>query len=123
MEKKYEVVPVSLYKVTVNGTVTYYSQFVEMSDGYAKVMKNGKWGILTPCGNILGKIEYSEIYDFCDDIARVVKNGKYGYVDRKREKVITDCIYDKATNFKYGLADVIINKKKRRINILGKYID
>lgn len=123
MEKKYEVVPVKFYRVTVNGKVIYYAHYIEMGNGYAKVMKNGKWGILNPYGNILGRIEYSEIFDPREDVARVMRDGKYGYIDIKKNRIICDCIYDKAFDFEHGIARVVERGKIRRINILGIYVD
>lgn len=123
MEKRYQVVPVRVFRVSVNGKVNYYTHFIELGDDYAKVMSNGKWGILTPSGNIWGEIEYDEIFNFSEDIIRVKKGEKFGYLDRKTGRVISRCVYDKAFDFNNGIAKVFIEGKYRHINVIGKFID
>ena len=123
MEKKYSVVPVTVYRVSMKGKKRYYTKYKDLGDGYAAVMKKGKWGILTPEGNIWGRMEYSYIYaGFSENMLRVEKNGKYGYADKEAGRFI-DCIFDHADDFHDGKAKVKYQGEYRVINTVGKFID
>lgn len=131
MEREYEVTSINYkrgmtsinyYRVTVDRKTSYYTKYEELDNGYAKVMKNGKWAILTPCGKMLGKKEYAKIYEFYEDMIRVKKNSKYGYINRNSERII-DCIYEKAGDFKNGVAEVLYKGNKYKINKLGRLLD
>lgn len=123
MEKKYSVLPVTCYRVSVKGKVSHYAKYKELGEGYAAVMNNGKWGILTPYGNIWGKMEYSYIYpEFSENMIRVEKNGKYGYADKETGRFI-DCIFEYADDFHDGKAKVKYQGEYRMINTVGKFID
>lgn len=123
MEKKYSVVPVRYYRIIVDGKTRYYTKYKELGKGYAAVMKNGNWGILTPEGNIWGRMEYSYIYpEFSENMIRVEKNGKYGYADIETGRFI-DCIFERARDFHDGKAQVKYHGEDRTINSVGKFID
>lgn len=114
---------IEYFRVDVNGKTTYYTKYEEIGDGYAKVMKNGKWGILSPCGNVWGRTEFSKIGDsFSENMIRVYQNGKVGYADRETGRFI-GCIFDSAEDFKDGTAKVCYKGNKRTINTVGKFID
>lgn len=123
MERMYSVIPVTYYRVTANGKTSYYSKYEELDQGFARVMKNGKWGILTPQGNVWGRMEFSKIHDkFCDGLIRVEKEGKFGYADRETGRFI-ECVFDKAADFNNGIAKVKFGGSERIINSIGKFVD
>jgi len=123
MEKKYLVVQVTYYRVRAHGKTRYYTKYKELGEGYAAVMRNGKWGILTPNGNIWGRIEYSYIHmGIVENMIRVEKNGKYGYADIETGRFI-NCIFDYAYDFHDGKAKVRYKDEYRTINTAGKFID
>ena len=91
-----------------------HAYFTSSYDGnrYAKVKKDGKWGLITINGEIAISCIYDDIYefkyserfrfdgssliDFWDDegkTAVVKKNGKWGLINTKGE-VLADCIYE-----------------------------
>lgn len=123
MEKKYSVIPVTCYQVKVKGKISHYAKYKELGQGYAAVMKNGKWGILTPDGNIWGRIEYSYIHmGIIENMIRVEKNGKYGYADIETGRFI-NCIFDYAYDFHDGKAKVSYKDEYRIINTVGKFVE
>ena len=114
---------IEYFRVDVNGKVTYYTKYVEIGDGFAKVLKNGKWGILNPYGNIWGRTEFSGIGDkFSEDMIRVYQKGKVGYADRETGRFIS-CTFDSGEDFKNGVAKVQYKGKERIINTVGKFVD
>ena len=114
---------IEYYRIDVNNKRVYYSKYEELDDGFAKVMKNGRWGILTPQGNVWGALEFSNIASsFSEDMIRVSKNGKIGYADKATGRFI-NCIFDSAEDFNGGEAKVVYNGQKRIINFSGKFID
>jgi len=123
MEKRYTIVPETYYRITVGEKATLYSQYEELDDEFAKVMKDGKWGILNPNGTVWGKIEFTRIHDgFNDGFIRVEKDGKYGYADKETGRFI-DCVFDYAEDFCNGVANVRYNGEERIINFVGKFVD
>lgn len=115
---------IEYYRIDVNNKRVYYSKYEELDDGYAKVMKNGKWGILTPNGNVWGQMEYTSIASsFSEDMIRVSMGGKIGYADKSTGRFIP-CIFEAAEDFHEGVARVKCkNGKWRTINTVGKFID
>lgn len=123
MTDKYLVKRVNYYRVTVDGKTAYYTKYEELGYGFAKVMRNGKWGLLNPSGQVWGRIEFSKIHGkFCGGFIRVEKNGKFGYADKESGRFI-GCIFDYAEDFVNGRATVKYKGKMRVINAVGKFVD
>ena len=61
MKKKYSVIPVTCYQVKVNGKISHYAKYKELGQGYAAVMKKGKWGIISDKNEIIIPFEYENI--------------------------------------------------------------
>ncbi len=61
MQIKYNVEFNKRYIVTVNGKKTRYSDYEELTCGYAKVKKRGKWGLLDYKGRLVVNILYDDI--------------------------------------------------------------
>ena len=92
-----------------------YDKLGSFSEGYAAVLKDGKWGYINTKGEEMISCQYSNPYEeytsgaFHEGLAAVQKDGKWGYINTKGEEVIPislDVQY--ANNFSDGLA-VIIN--------------
>ena len=114
---------IEYFRVEVNRKVSYYTEYQEIGDGYAKVMKNGKWGIITPDGNIWGKMEFSKIGNrFCENFVKVYKNNKVGFADKETGRFI-ECIYESAEDFALSTAKVQYKGRVRTINALGQFVD
>lgn len=114
---------IEYFRVDGNGKSVYYTTYIKIGDGFAKVLKNGKWGILNPCGKIWGRTEFSGIDDkFSEGIIRVYQNGKVGYADKETGRFI-ECVFDSGEDFKNGVAKVIYRGKERTINTIGKFVD
>lgn len=85
-----------------------YEDIHPFSEGLAAVKKNGKWGFIDTCGNLVIPFtdEYVPTYVFSDGLAVVsTKGGKYGYINTKGEIAIP-CIYTNAKAFSEGVAAV-----------------
>lgn len=89
--------------------------------GYAKVERNGKWGIIDMEANMLIPIIYDQIDNFSEGYAKVTLNGKNGYVSTDA-KIILPIEYDQAGNFKNGKVEVSKNGKWGMINHKGEEI-
>jgi hypothetical protein len=68
------------------------------SDGYAKVFKNGKWGVINTAGQDIILCIYDEIRERLtlssgDPLLCTYKNSKWGVVDMEGKEVIP-CVYD-----------------------------
>ena len=92
-----------------------YDKLGSFSEGYAAVLKEGKWGYINIKGEEVISCQYSNPYEeytsgaFHEGLAAVQKDGKWGYINTKGEEVIPinlDVQY--ANCFSDGLA-VIIN--------------
>lgn len=59
----------------------------------ARVVKNGKWGIVDAQGSVLAPCEYDHIANFSDGFAWVEKNNKCGYINMQG-KLVVPCVYD-----------------------------
>ena len=67
-------------------------------NGFARVLKNKKWGFIDNQCNILVNPKYDYANDFSKDIAKVQLNGKTGYINTKGEQ-ITNVLFDSGYNF------------------------
>ncbi len=79
-------------------------------DGFANVVKDGKWGVVNADGKLVLETVYEytpgEVYEgFFNGLTVVMQNGKYGFVNEEGNIVIP-LAYDYCSNFKNGFADV-----------------
>lgn len=95
----------------------FYSKVGKFKEGFAKVEKDGKYGVIDEEYNEVISCVFEEISPFLDDIAIVRKNGKYGCVDNEGHEIVS-CIYDNSIEFNRGVAIVerdglmgVINKR------------
>jgi len=98
-----------------------FGQEVEPLAGYAKVERNGKWGIIDMEGKMLIPVIYDQIDNFSEGYAKVTLNGKNGYVSTDA-KIILPIEFEQAGNFKNGKAEVKKNGKWGIINHKGEEI-
>lgn len=106
--------------------VTYlndYSSVFTYIGEYAKVLKNGKWGLIDQSGKLIIDCKFESISSyFQQGLAPVKLNGKYGYIDKKGNIVI-ECKFDDANDFSdNGLAVVGKDDKYGYINTAGKFV-
>ena len=81
----------------------------EFQNGFARVKKYGKWGIIDKKGSEIVPFLYDLIYNCSLESPNLVElNGKYGYID-VYGKIVIPIIYDEATFFKEGFAKVRID--------------
>lgn len=92
-----------------------YDKLGSFSEGYAAVLKEGKWGYINIKGEEVISCQYSNPYEeytsgaFHEGLAAVQKDGKWGYINTKGEEVIPITLDVQYANcFSDGLA-VIIN--------------
>ena len=111
-------------------SIQKYDKLGSFSEGYAAVLKDGKWGYINTKGEEVIPCQFSNPYEeytsgaFHEGLAAVQKEGKWGYINTKGEEVIPinlDVQY--ANFFSDGLA-VVINDYKNFsvINTKGNVI-
>jgi hypothetical protein len=106
--------------------VTYlndYSSVFTYIGEYAKVLKNGKWGLIDQAGKLIIDCKFESLSSYFDQgLAPVKLNGKHGYIDKKGNIVI-ECKFDDANDFSdNGLAVVGKDDKYGYINTTGKFV-
>lgn len=71
-----------------------YDKLGPFSEGYAAVLKDGKWGYINIKGEEVISCQYSNPYEeytsgaFHEGLAAVQKEGKWGYIDTKGKEVV-----------------------------------
>ena len=93
--------------------VNAYECFGPFSDGYAAVMRYGKWGYINVDGDEVIPCRYEAAGEFGNGLAPVAINNygsggiyKWGYVNIK-EEVVIPYKYSHAQCFRKGLASLI----------------
>jgi hypothetical protein len=100
------------------GKYYYVSDF---SKGLARVIKDGKIGLIDTTGKEIVPCEYDRVDEFLKEFACVKKYGKWGFIDKKGKAVIP-CKYDDVDNFSKGLARVKKNGKYGLVDKTGKEV-
>jgi hypothetical protein len=96
----------------------------KLSNGYARVLKEDKWGFFNQNLNLAIKTEYDYANSFQEDVAAVKAGNKWGFIDTKGAYVI-EPKYDWVSNFNNGIAIVKIDEEfyyidKNENNIFNK---
>jgi len=94
--------------------------------GIARVVLNGKCGIINKLNEIVVSFEYEIIGSFIDvaankKIARISKSGSWGYINTTG-KVIVEPKYDYCVDFSEGLACVVKNSRFGFVNEYGREV-
>lgn len=91
-------------------------------DGFHRVRRDGKWGLVTTRGDLILKPQYDAIYQFSDGLAVVEKANKYGYIDTTGKEIVKPA-YSWATEFKEGFGKVNLgfNPKSTKNEAGGKW--
>lgn len=99
-----------------------------LSDGLARIERDGKYGFIDNTGQVVIPPKYDLAWDFSEGLARVSQNGKAGFIDNTG-KVVIPLKYDKADSFYNGVAGVLdrstgeafyINRQGERLYWLGE---
>lgn len=106
-----------------------YKAIGNISEGYARVCKDDKWGYVDTTGTLISepqwdKVPYSYSNEFCDfknGFARVIKDGKYGLIDSTGHLVIAP-EWDSVGGFYDGLSYVGKNGKYGFVNTSGDIV-
>ena len=98
-----------------------YEGINNFSEGLALVIKDKKYGYVNKKNKLIIPIKYPLIWqaDFSGDLAVFKLNDKFGYINKLGD-VILPAIYDQASQFKAGIAHVILNGNANFINKKGK---
>ena len=104
-----------------------YDAFLGFHEGYAAVVKNGKWGIVDKDWKLVVPCKYDELGNVSDAAVKFYDkgNGKYGILDIKSGKVLIEPVYIHVTNFSEGYAAVLDDKAGRWgiVNRKGEMIE
>lgn len=122
MKRRYGVTEVTHYRIYAGGKTFYYTKFIELDDGYAKVMKNDRWGIIDNKGDVVCPLKYSHIGELSNGMIIIYDGYRYGYFSKETNSV-WPCIFDKACPFDGDTAKVVYQGKNRIINKHKKFVD
>ena len=92
-----------------------FDGFFGFQEGYAAVIKNGKWGIVNERWEIIIPCNYKELGNVSEGAVKFYNEntGKYGFLEVPDNKVLVDAKYLHVTNFSEGLAAVLDDEKGR----------
>ena len=93
----------------------YRSMEYLYSEGLFMIEKAGKFGFADTRGKIVIPMEYQSALQCTEGLIPVQKNGMWGYIDKNGERV-TDFIFDLASHFEWGRAEVVYNGEVYKIN-------
>lgn len=80
-------------------------------------------GLINRKGQEVRPCDYAYIeLPFRDGITTIKQNGKYGYIDEKG-KTILPCIYDSASYFINGKAEVVLDGEHLYIDLQGNILE
>ncbi len=94
---------------------------LDFSDGFAVVIRNGKYGFLSRTGVEIITCKYECALNFSEGLAAVKENGKWGFINQKGTYAITN-IYDSETAFFGHEGDVLFSNGYARVILDGKAI-
>lgn len=124
LDKNYKGPPVSgfLNKSGELELYGYYEKVFKFSDGYAAVVKNGKYGFINRNGEWAIKPAYAMAGSFSNGLAPALdeKTRKWGFVNKQGAWVV-EPQFSKAKDFSDGLAAVWKDFKWGYIDVYGNY--
>jgi len=91
IENKYYMVDGTGNQVT---NIAYQDAKTFLSQSYAPVKQNGKWGFTDADGNMVIKPMYEDARGFINGLAAVKSNGSWGYINEENEMVIESSFED-----------------------------
>ena len=94
-----------------------YNDIIPLSEQLCAAKQTIRYELIDYCGNILG--EFDEIHPFKEGKAKARKNRKWGFINEKGEAIIP-FEYDSVSDFSKGVAYVLQNGIKSKINGIGK---
>jgi hypothetical protein len=109
----------SFVKVNCDGSSqkdsTLFDAFLGFQEGYAAVVKNGKWGIVNKDWKLVVPCKYDELGNVNDGAVKFYNrdNGKYGIFDIRANKILVEAQYIHATGFSEGYAAVLDDRAGR----------
>jgi len=80
---------------------------------------NGRYGYVSPTGQLLIPARYDNAMDFREGLAAVERSGKWGYIDQ-RGHVVVKLRYETAYDFNRGYGIVKLNGKWGAVNSKGE---
>lgn len=106
-----------------------YDRISGISEGYARVCKNEKWGYIDSTGTLISEpqwdaVPYRYVDEYCDfrnGFARVIKDGKYGIIDTTG-RIIVSPEWESVGGFYDGLSYVSRNGKYGFVNTAGDIV-
>lgn len=101
--------------------VEKYDELYSFSEGFAPVVKDGKFGCINSKGEEIVPCRYEWVFPFSEGFASVDMNGKTGFINTKGEET-APCIYDFIREFSEGIAIVQAKGKWGAINTEGKVV-
>lgn len=96
------------------------SELYLFHDGRALVEKNGRYGFCDLSGDIVIPIQYTDAYQFHDGLAPV-QVEYWGYIDTTGMPFIIP-VFDYASPFEYGRAEVIFNGEIHKMDTRGRCV-
>ncbi len=104
-------------------TLYTYDEIEAPWNGFSRVVKNGKFGIIDERGKEVAPCIYEGMgRSYKNGYIEVVKNGRYGWLDKKGIEIFPANTYDDVYSFREGLAWVEKNGKIGWANTSGEEI-
>jgi len=70
------------------GKTDVYEVKYAFSDGYARVIQDGRWGFIDKTGKLVIPAQFDKAEDFSNGLAPVLKDGSWGYINKNGDLVI-----------------------------------
>ena len=97
-----------------------YDEASWFCEGFAKVKRNSKYGIIDERGLQVIPCAYEDVGVYSEGLVKVCFDSKYGFLDLNKDNIIK-FKYNSARDFKNGLCCVEINEKFGFIDHKGDY--
>lgn len=102
------------------GDQSFESAKVFKGDGYAAVMKNGKWGFVNSAGEIVIESKYDDALSFSNGLAAVCQSYLWGYIDLEGNVVITPAFSNVRSFNSSGVSYIYDSDSWKQIKLLKK---
>ncbi|MBN2442525.1 MAG: WG repeat-containing protein [Spirochaetales bacterium] len=114
----YEILDGEEYTLRVQSSSLKYETIGSLSEGYARVYRNGLWGFINDKGREVVNPGFDEVSIFSGKLAGVKIDNKWGFIDTKG-KIVIGPIYDEVRPFQDMVAWVKLNNKYGYIDTKG----